>query len=159
MNKQMIPANRPQSAAKKTGPLATAICSACISRQRTTNELDAVVSSEQTRYAQTPFRLLFGRPFVKRFALCYRPLSCLSCLSVCPVLSVTLVHCGQTVGRIKMIVKLGMQVDLGPGHIVLDGDPAPLPPKRHSPQFSAHIYCGQIPAWIKMPLGLSLIHI
>ena len=41
----------------------------------------------------------------------------LSCLSVCPVLSVTLVHCGQTVGWIKM--NLGMQVGLGPGHIVL----------------------------------------
>jgi len=40
------------------------------------------------------------------------------------------VHCGQTVGQIKM--KLGMLVDLGPGHIVLDGDPAPLPPKGHS---------------------------
>jgi len=24
-------------------------------------------------------------------------------------------------------MKLGMQADLGPGHIVLDGDPAPLP--------------------------------
>jgi len=36
------------------------------------------------------------------------------------VLSVTLVYCGQTVAWIKM--KLGMQVGLGPGHIVLDGD-------------------------------------
>jgi len=36
---------------------------------------------------------------------------------------VTLVYCGQTVGWIKM--KLGMQVGLGPGHIVLDGDQAP----------------------------------
>jgi len=34
-----------------------------------------------------------------------------------------LVYCGQTVGRIKM--KLGMEVGLGPGGIVLDGDPAP----------------------------------
>ena len=63
----------------------------------------------------------------------------------CPVclssLSVTLVYSGQTVGRIKM--KLGMQVGLGPGHIVLDGDPAPPPPKGHSPQFSAHISCGK----------------
>ena len=59
------------------------------------------------------------------------PLSCLSvCLSVCPAyLSATLVYCGQTVGRIKM--KLGMQVGLGPGHIVLDGNPPPLP-KGHS---------------------------
>ena len=45
------------------------------------------------------------------------------CLSVCPVLSVTLVYCGQTVGWIKM--KLGTQVGLGYDHIVyivLDGD-------------------------------------
>jgi len=28
-----------------------------------------------------------------------------------------------------------MEVGLGPGHIVLDGDPAPPPKKRHSPQF------------------------
>jgi len=44
---------------------------------------------------------------------------------------VTFVHCDQTVGRIKM--KLGMRVGLGPGHIVLDGDPAAPPPKGHSP--------------------------
>jgi len=30
-------------------------------------------------------------------------------------------------------MKLGMQVGLGPGHIVLDRDPAPPPPKGHSP--------------------------
>jgi len=41
-----------------------------------------------------------------------------------------LVYCGQTLGRIKM--KLGMQVGFGPGHIVLDGDPGPPPPKGHS---------------------------
>jgi len=51
------------------------------------------------------------------------------CLSVC--LSVTLMYCGQTVRWIKM--KLGVQVGLGSGHIVLDGDPAPSPPKGHSP--------------------------
>ena len=37
------------------------------------------------------------------------------------------VYCGQTVVWIKM--KLGMQVGLGPGHIVLNGDPA-LPLKK-----------------------------
>ena len=59
---------------------------------------------------------------------------CLSVLSVlsCPVcLSVTLVYCGQTVEWIKM--KLGAQVGLGPGHIVLDGKPALPSPKGHSP--------------------------
>jgi len=72
---------------------------------------------------------IFGRPFVKWFALCYQTVVCVSiCLSV---LSVTFVHCGQTVGRIKM--KLGVQVGLGPGHIVLDENPAPPSPKGHSP--------------------------
>jgi len=51
---------------------------------------------------------------------------CLSVLSIClSAQSVTFVHCGQTVGRMKM--KLGAQLGLGPDHIVLDGDPAPLP--------------------------------
>jgi len=53
-------------------------------------------------------------------------------------------------------MKLGMQVGLGPGHIVLDGDPATLPPKGHSPQFSAHTCRGQMAAWTKMPLGMEL---
>ena len=47
---------------------------------------------------------------------------CLSC-PVCAVLSTTFVYCGHTVGWIKM--KLDMEVVLGPGHIVLDGDLAP----------------------------------
>jgi len=47
-------------------------------------------------------------------------------------------------------MKLGMQVDLGPGHIALDGDAAP-------PPISAHICCGyQMAAWIKMPLGMEV---
>jgi len=53
-------------------------------------------------------------------------------------------------------MKLGVQVGLGPSHIVLDGDPAPPPPKGHSPQFSAHISCGQMAAWIKMSFGIEL---
>ena len=32
--------------------------------------------------------------------------------------------------------------------------PSSSPPKRwHSPQFSAHVYCGQTAGWIKMPIG------
>jgi len=40
----------------------------------------------------------------------------------------------------------GREVELGPGHIVLDGDPAPLPRKGHSSStpFSAHVYCGKV---------------
>jgi len=47
---------------------------------------------------------------------------------------------------------LGKEVGLGPGHIVLDWDPASLPKKGTEPPISAHVYCGQTAAWIKMPL-------
>jgi len=40
-------------------------------------------------------------------------------------------YCGQTVGFIKM--PLDMEVGLSPGDFVLDGNPAPPPPKRGSP--------------------------
>ena len=49
-----------------------------------------------------------------------------------------------------------MQVGLGPGHIVLDGDPAPHLQKGADPQFSAHVYCGQTAGWIKMALGMEV---
>jgi len=88
----------------------------------------------------------------KRFAVCYQTVVCPSCVFR---LFVTSVYCGQTVGRIKM--KHGMQVGFGPGHIVLDGDPAPPPPKEHSvTQFSAHFCCGQMASWIKMSLGMEI---
>jgi len=53
---------------------------------------------------------------------------------------------------------LGMELGLGPGHIVLDEDPAPLPKKEAEPpsQFSAHFYCGQTARCIKMPLGVQV---
>jgi len=51
---------------------------------------------------------------------------------------------------------LGMEIGLGPGHIVLDGDPALLHPKGHSPQFSPHVCCGQTAGWIKMSLGAEV---
>ena len=39
--------------------------------------------------------------------------------------------CGQIAAWIKML--LGMELGLGPGDFVLDGDPAPPPPKGYSP--------------------------
>ena len=72
----------------------------------------------------------------------------------CPVCdSVTLAYCGQTVGRTK--IKLGLQVGLGPGHIV--ETQLPIPQRGTArPQFSAHICYGQMAAWIKMPLGIAV---
>jgi len=102
-------------------------------------------------------------------------------------------------------MSLGMEVGLGPGDFVLDGDPVPFPQKgaeppspifgpfllwpngcmhqnatwyrakprlrrlcvrwgprsplpkgAQTPQFSAHICCGQMAAWINMSLGMEL---
>ena len=65
------------------------------------------------------------------------------------------VYCGQMAGWIKMSV--GMVVGFSPGHIVLDGDTAPLPQKGgRAPQFVAHVYCGQTAGWIKTPLGTEV---
>jgi len=49
------------------------------------------------------------------------------------------VRCGQTALWTKM--PLGVEIGLGPGDIVLDGDPAPPPQKGETadPQFSAHV--------------------
>jgi len=52
---------------------------------------------------------------------------------------------------------LSMDVGLGPSHIVLDGDPAPLPKKgAELPQYSVHFYCGETAGCIRMPLGMEL---
>jgi len=89
------------------------------------------------------------------------------------------VRCGQTAGWSKMPLKmplgmeaipdmtynvfsgtlnptqsinLGMEVGLGPGDFVFDGDPA-IPRKKGTPtptQFLAHVYCGQTAGWIKI---------
>jgi len=89
---------------------------------------------------------IFGRPFVKRFALCYRSVVCPVCLSCLSVLSVTFVHCGQMVGRIKM--KLGMLVGLGPWPHCVRWEPSSPSREGAHPQLSAHICCGQMAAWI-----------
>jgi len=52
---------------------------------------------------------------------------------------------------------LGTEVGLGPDHVVLDGVPAP-PSEWHNspPTVSAHVCCGQMAGWIKMPLGTEV---
>jgi len=58
-----------------------------------------------------------------------------------------------------------MELCLGPGHIVLDGDPAPLTKKRETSVdvnsdlddwFDHVVCCGQMAGWIKMPLGTEV---
>jgi len=50
------------------------------------------------------------------------------------------VYCGRIAGWMK--APLGTEVDLGPGHIVLDGVPVPAKGAQQPPPFSAHVYCG-----------------
>jgi len=51
-----------------------------------------------------------------------------------------------------------MEVGLGPGNFVLDGEPAPFSQKGGGarPNFSAHVYCGKTAGWIKMALGTEV---
>jgi len=55
-------------------------------------------------------------------------------------------YCGRTAGWIKMA--LGMEVGLGPVHIVLDGDTALLPKQGQSPppKFLAHLVAKRLDA-------------
>jgi len=66
------------------------------------------------------------------------------------------VCCGQTVGWGWIKMPLGMEVGLGPDHIVSDGTQLPGPKEKGAqqpPQFLAHVCCDQMAGWIKMPLG------
>jgi len=56
-------------------------------------------------------------------------------------------------GWIKM--PLDRNIDLIPGDIMLDGNPAP-PQRSTAPPFSAYVCCGQTAGWIKMPLGTEV---
>jgi len=64
-----------------------------------------------------------------------------------------LFYCTQTAGWIKMA--LGMEIGLGPGDFVFDGDQATPRTEGTSTttQFLANIYCGQTAGWTKTPLG------
>ena len=79
------------------------------------------------------------------------------------------VCCGQIAASITM--SLGMELGLGPGDFVLDGDsaeppsqkgcvapnfPLPSPKGGLPPNFRPNVYCGQTTGWIKMPLGTKV---
>ena len=52
---------------------------------------------------------------------------------------------------------MAIEVGLGPGQIVLEGDPAAPPKRGTASQFSARVCCGgQTAGWIKMPLDTEV---
>jgi len=77
-------------------------------------------------------KMVFGRPFLRRFALSYRTVVCLS-LTLCIVAK-----------------RLVWRYASAQATLLLDEDLTQLP------QFSAHVCCGQTAGWIKMPLGTEV---
>jgi len=52
-------------------------------------------------------------------------------------------------------MSLGMELGVGSCDFVLDGDPvAPSPKGERTPKFSAHVYCDQTAAWMKLVHGM-----
>jgi len=107
-------------------------------------------------------RTVFGRPFVKRFALWYQTVVympvCLSvCLSVLSVLSVCDVGVLWPNGWADQDETWHAGRPRPWPHCVR-WEPSSPPPKghSHSPQFSTHVYCGQTAARIKMPFGTEV---
>ena len=80
----------------------------------------------------------FAADFYGRSAQQMRTLYC------CPVVFFSFFLC--LFSAIADWMPLGTEVGLGPGHIVLDGDPAPPKKGAQPPQFSGHVYCGQMVA-------------
>ena len=82
-----------------------------------------------------------------------RPMLSDCCLSV---LSVTMVYCGKTVGWIMMKLRTRHGDRPRPRPYCVRWGPSSSPQKGHSPQFSAHVCCGQTAGSIKMPLGTEV---
>ena len=100
---------------------------------------------------------VFGRPFVKRFALCYQTVVCLPmCLSVLSVCDI-----GELWPNGWMDQDETWRADRPQPspHCVRWKPSSPFPKRRRSPQFLAHGSCGQtaaIAACIKMELGMEV---
>ena len=129
----------------------------------------ASLRSQQRGYSLKPVhsgtvpsmrRQFFGRPFIKRFALCYRTIVLSVCMSVC--LSVCLSD--LSVCNVGVLWPNGwMDQDetwhagrpVSRPHCVRWG---PSPPQRGAvPQFSAHVYCGQTVAHLSYCWALVFI--
>ena len=57
-----------------------------------------------------------------------------------------------------IMMLFGMEIGLGPGDFVFDGDPA-IPRTEGTPtttQFLVHVHCGQTAGWMKTPVGTEV---
>ena len=101
------------------------------------------------------FFSIFGWPFVKRFALCYQTVVCLSCpvLSVCPVCNVGILWPNGWMDEDESW-RAGRTRPWP--HCVRWGLSSLSPKGTQPPPDFRPICCGQVAAWIKMPLGMEL---
>jgi len=91
---------------------------------------------------------VFGRPFVRQFALCYRAVV----LSVCPVCNVGVLWPNGWMDQDET----GHAGTLRPWPHCVRWGPSSIAPKGAPPPFLAHICSGQMAGWIKMPLGMEV---
>ena len=99
--------------------------------------------------------LIFGRPFVKQFTLCYRTVVlsvCLSVLSVSPVCNVGVLWPKGWMDQDETW-RAGRP---RPWLQCVRWGPSFHSPKGHNRRFSARICCGQMAGWIKLPLGMEV---
>jgi len=68
-------------------------------------------------------------------------------------------HSPQFSDHVWIKMPLCTEVGLGPCDIVLDGDPAPSQKRGTVPQFSAHVYCGQMVTHLSYCWGLVIVFI
>ena len=91
--------------------------------------------------------MIFGRPFVKRFALCHRSVVC-PVLSVCPVCAFAVLWPN---GSMDQDESWHRGRPRHRPHCVRWRPSSPIQ-NGQIPQFSAHVRCDQTAGWIKMPL-------
>jgi len=96
------------------------------------------------------------RPFVKRFALRYRSVVCMSVLSCLSSLCVCDVRALWPNGWTDQDETWHAGRPRPWPHCVRWGPSSPSPKGRSPPPFSAHICCGQMAAWIKMSHGMEV---
>ena len=122
-----------------------------ISRERSYTPCQYIDTTRKAIVCATTLQLkVFGRLFVKRFALCYRSVV-LSCLSVCDVRALR--PNGWTDEDETWLAGRPRPWP----HCVRWEPSSPCPKGAQLPhQFSAHICCGQMAAWITMSLGMKL---
>jgi len=92
---------------------------------------------------------IFGRLFVKRFALCFWTIVC----PVCPVCDIGVLWPNGWMDEDETW-HAGRHRPW-PDYVTW-GPSSPSPKMEQSPQFLAHVYCGQAGGWIKIALGLEV---